>query len=209
MSPTTVLDYFGINPMPFEAMGRGVAKWAPQRFYIALAPTPYLLRQRDKESWHEPFGAFRLISHFASVASILGNTKLLSFIKSFCFGCSYFWQCEVSELLSNHYALFVHIFGNAESWSFYIKSLCFDCMYFWQWEVTELFIISMCFGCSYFWQHEATQLFHIIVLLLHVFWQLEVNEPFIISMCFGSTYFWQCEVTELFYITMYIEIEML
>jgi hypothetical protein len=54
-------------------------------------------------------------SHFASVTFILGNPKLLGSIKSFCFGYSYFWQLEVSELLLNHCASLARIFGNVNS----------------------------------------------------------------------------------------------
>ena len=79
----------------------------------------------------------------ASVARIFGNLKSLSsfhiivlclyvflatqshltLFVSFCFGCVYFWQYEVTEFLSFHYASVARIFGNTKS----LNSLSFHC----------------------------------------------------------------------------------
>ena len=140
----------------------------------------------------------KIYSHSASVAHIFGNVEYLSSyqiivpqlqvflatqsncdpIKSLCFGCTYFWQLKVIELLLNDCASFARIFGNSKPLSSYqtiviqlhvlfigwsqwalIKSLCFGCSYFLRHEVTKLIIISMCFGYTYFlvilshWDH--------------------------------------------------------
>jgi hypothetical protein len=56
-----LLGYLSIDPKPFEAMGQGVAKRAPQCFYVSLAPNPIPFEAWGKESQNEPLGAFILV----------------------------------------------------------------------------------------------------------------------------------------------------
>lgn len=98
-----------------------------------------------------------LSNHSASVAHIFGNAEYLSsyqiivpqlqvflatqsncdHIKSLRFGCTYFWQLKVIELLLNHCASFALFLETRSHWAL-IKPLWFSCMYYLQGEVNEL-----------------------------------------------------------------------
>jgi hypothetical protein len=86
-SPFALMNCFDANPPPFGAKGRGVAKQASRRLWIALLRREAIKALSNRCA--SPRRIFAKASHWASFMSL-------------CFVCAYFWQHEKFELLSNH-----------------------------------------------------------------------------------------------------------
>jgi hypothetical protein len=146
----------------------------------------------------------------------LNKIKFLKHRFTFCFCCTYFgqhevtelyqiillrllifWQCEVLELLSNHYASVAHVLCKAKSLTYY-QIIVLSLHVFLATPSHWRLIKSLCFGYTIFGNVKSlSSSYQIIVLWFHVFWARRSHWALIKSLYCGCMYFWQHKVTKL------------